>query len=235
MAAPHVESGAVQDWEGAYLRFETPEQEVRKFTSRLRKLGAERWRRDARILDLFCGRGNGLVALERLRFTNLSGVDLSPRLIGLYAGPARCLAADCRSLPIRAASQDIAIVQGGLHHLPDVRADLPLVIGEVQRVLKPGGLFVVVEPWLTPFLRAAHALSAGPARLVWSRLDALATMIDYEGEVYRRWLASPDFILSTLTSAFKPERTRRRWGKLMFVGRRHAPHELSVAESRVRL
>jgi SAM-dependent methyltransferase len=219
MAAPHVESGAVQDWEGAYLRFETPEQEVLKFTSRLRKLGAERWRRDARILDLFCGRGNGLVALERLRFTNLSGVDLSPRLIGLYAGPARCLAADCRSLPIRAASQDIAIVQGGLHHLPDVRADLPLVIGEVQ----------------TPFLRAAHALSAGPARLVWSRLDALATMIDYEGEVYRRWLASPDFILSTLTSAFKPERTRRRWGKLMFVGRRHAPHELSVAESRVRL
>jgi ubiquinone/menaquinone biosynthesis C-methylase UbiE len=214
-----ITTDSVRAWEDAYLRFETPDQEIAKFTSRLHALGAQRWRKDARILDLFCGRGNGLVALERLGFSDLLGVDLSPRLAGLHTGRARMIAADCRALPISTASQDIAIVQGGLHHLTDVRRDLPAVIAEVQRVLKPGGRFVVVEPWLTPFLRLAHAVSAGPARKLWGRLDALATMIEYEGEVYLRWLESPDFILTALTGAFTPERTEQRWGKLQFVGR----------------
>ena len=209
----------VAKWEDAYLRFETPEEEIRKFTRRLHHLGAGNWPRGARILELFCGRGNGLVALERLGFTNLSGVDLSPRLVGLYRGRGHCAAADCRALPLRSGSFDVAIVQGGLHHLPDVVTDLPVVVGEVQRVLKPGGRFVVVEPWLTPFLRLAHAACESPARRVWGRLDALATMIHYEQDTYRRWLANPEFVRAALIRAFTPERRDERWGKLLFVGR----------------
>ena len=209
----------IEAWEAAYLRFETPEQEIHKFTARLRAVGADAWPRDARVLELFCGRGNGMVALERLGFTALQGVDLSPRLVRLYRGRGHCSAGDCRALPIRSASQDVAIVQGGLHHLPDVKADLPVVIGEVQRVLKPGGLFVVVEPWLTPFLRVAHAACESPARRVWGRLDALATMIDYERDTYSRWLAHPEFIRSRLTAAFETQMLREAWGKVVFAGR----------------
>ena len=51
-----------ESWEAAYLRFETPRQEARKFVSRLRALGAAEWRKDAAIVDLFCGRGGGLRA-----------------------------------------------------------------------------------------------------------------------------------------------------------------------------
>ena len=58
---PHVDP-----WEAAYLRFETPEQEIQKFLKRLRKLGAGEWPSGAKIVELFCGRGNGLHALERL-------------------------------------------------------------------------------------------------------------------------------------------------------------------------
>lgn len=209
----------IEAWEAAYLRFETPEQEIRKFMTRLHGVGAGGWPRDARVLELFSGRGNGLVALERLGFTNLRGVDLSPRLVRLYRGRGRCSAADCRALPLRAASHDIAIVQGGLHHLPDVTVDLPIVLAEVQRVLKPGGLFVVVEPWLTPFLRLAHAACESPARRLWGRLDALATMIDYERDTYERWLANPAFIRSQLAAAFETQLRQERWGKLVFAGR----------------
>jgi SAM-dependent methyltransferase len=206
-------------WEDAYLRFETPEQEIQKFTRRLHELGAGEWPRGARILELFCGRGNGLVALEGLGFTELQGVDLSPRLVRLYRGRGRCSAGDCRALPFRTASQDVAIVQGGLHHLPDLVTDLPVVLMEVQRVLKPDGRFVVVEPWLTPFLRVVHAVCATPVRRVWGRLDALATMIDYEGATYHGWLANRGFILSRLLAAFEPQLRREQWGKLLFVGR----------------
>src|SRR3954453_13886756 len=75
-------------WEENYARFETPEQEIRKFIRRFRKLRASSWPADARILDLFCGEGKGLKALERLGFTRLEGVDLSKRLLDQYAGPA---------------------------------------------------------------------------------------------------------------------------------------------------
>src|ERR1700682_5822683 len=91
---PQVQNALSPDpWEAAYLRFETPEEEIRKFTERLRRLGASEWARDANVVELFCGRGNGLHALARLGFRNIEGVDLSPRLLAEYTGEARCFAA----------------------------------------------------------------------------------------------------------------------------------------------
>lgn len=46
-------------WEAAYERFETPTQERRKFRARYRRLGVASFPRDWKILELFCGRGNG--------------------------------------------------------------------------------------------------------------------------------------------------------------------------------
>jgi SAM-dependent methyltransferase len=210
----------VEPWEAAYLRFESPEEEIRKFTRRLRRLGADRWPRDAQILELFCGRGNGLAALELLGFRRIRGIDLSPRLIRMYRGRARSFVGDCRALPVRAASQDIALVQGGLHHLPNLPHDLERVVAEVHRILKPAGLFAVVEPWLTPFLQLVHRGCMGPARRVSSKLDALATMIEHEGDTYRSWLGQPELVSSLLSAAFEPRIDERRWGKLLFLGRK---------------
>src|SRR6267143_1244854 len=116
---------SLNPWEAAYLRFESPEEEIRKFIRRLTRLGAPQWRRDAEIVELFCGRGNGLIALQRLGFTRLEGVDLSPRLLAQFKGSAKCTVADCRRLPFADRSKVVLIVQGGLHHLPslpDLRA-----------------------------------------------------------------------------------------------------------------
>ena len=55
--------------------------------------------------------------------------------------------------------------------------------------------------------------------LVKLRLDALATMIDYERDTYMRWLANPEFIRTQLTNGFRPEMRSERWGKVMFAGR----------------
>jgi ubiquinone/menaquinone biosynthesis C-methylase UbiE len=210
-----------ETWEAAYVRFETPHEEIRKFMRRLRQLGADEWPRQARILELFCGRGNGLVALERLGFTHTHGVDLSPRLVGMYRGSARCVVGDCRALPVQAASQDVAVVQGGLHHLPVLPDDLERVIAEVQRVLKPSGLFVVVEPWRTPFLDLVHRVGCSAVgRRVWGKMDALATMIEHEAETYQRWLGEPDVISKVLHQCFEPSFIQKGWGKLLFVGRR---------------
>jgi ubiquinone/menaquinone biosynthesis C-methylase UbiE len=128
--------------------------------------------------------------------------------------------ADCRALPFPSRSKDVLIVQGGLHHLERLPDDLDRTLDEAARVLRPGGRFVAVEPWSTPFLRLAHRLSAIAAvRTISPKMDDFETMYIYERETYDRWLASPELVLSALHRRFAPERSKTGWGKLYFVGR----------------
>ena len=210
----------IDPWEAAYLRFETPEEEIRKFTERLRRLGVSKWPRETNVVELFCGRGNGLHALARLGFRNIEGVDLSPRLLAEYAGDARCHAGDCRELPFADKSKGAAIVQGGLHHLPILPDDLERVFAELRRVLRPEGRVVFVEPWLTPFLRVVHRVAQNPlARRLSVKLDALATMIENERQTYENWLGRPQEISQLARRYFQSEHESLTWGKWNFVGR----------------
>jgi ubiquinone/menaquinone biosynthesis C-methylase UbiE len=208
-------------WEAAYLRFETPEREIRKFVERLTKMGAARWPRNAEIVELFCGRGNGLHALSKLGFTQIEGVDLSASLLAQYTGPAKLHTGDCRRLPFDDCSKDIVIVQGGLHHLLTLPDDLEQTLSEVHRVLREHGLFVVVEPWLTPFLSFVHMVCRNRgARHVSSKIEALATMIRHEQRTYKQWLGQPQAIISLFEQYFHTDWRSIAWGKLMFVGYR---------------
>jgi SAM-dependent methyltransferase len=207
-------------WEAAYRRFETPEEEVAKFVKRLRGLGADCWPRDARIAELFCGRGNGLHALTALCFKDVEGIDLSPTLAGLYEGSASITVGDCRQLPWPDGSKDVLIVQGGLHHLPELERDLPQVLSQAGRVLANGGRFVAIEPWLTPFLQAVHAASFSPLRRLVDRVDAFATMVEHERETYERWLTSPELIRAIFDEHFATEQLTFTRGKMLFVGTR---------------
>src|SRR5713226_7624644 len=205
---------SLDPWEAAYLRFETPEQEIQKFIGRLTRLGAPQWPRDAEIVELFCGRGNGLIALQRLGFTRLEGVDVSPRLLAQFKGSAKCTVADCRKLPFADRSKDVLIVQGGLHHLPTLPDDLDQTFSEMQRVLRKDGRVVLVEPWLTLFLRFVHAVSENPlARRLSNKMDALATMIQFERRTYDQWLAQPRLIQKIACTHFVPVRDYFSWGK----------------------
>jgi len=206
-------------WEEAYRRFQTPAQEVQKFKGRLQWAGVAKWSRDLRIAELFCGRGSGLVAWEQLGFHTVSGVDLSAPLLAQYTGPARCYVADCRALPFDDRSQDVVIVQGGLHHLPTLPADLDAVLNEMRRVLTKDGRVLIFEPWSTPFLSFARlACGSRLARKSWSKLDALATMIEHELETYEQWLSRPAMILEMLDARFEQQRRSIRLGMLRYVG-----------------
>lgn len=205
-------------WEAGYLRFETPEEETRKFVARLRRLGAASWPRTTEVLELCCGRGNGLRALSRLGFEKIEGIDISPDQVARYEGPGTCRVGDARALPMADGTKDRVVVHGGLHHLDGI-ADVERALGEARRVLRDGGELVLVEPWPTPFLSLVHWLCRQPlARRLWPKLDALATMIRYEEETYARWLSQPAAIRALLDRAFESRLVEEGWGKLGYVG-----------------
>jgi ubiquinone/menaquinone biosynthesis C-methylase UbiE len=211
----------LNSWELADARFETPAQEVRKFTRRLAKLGVAHWSSHADILELCCGRGSGLQALSRLGFTSLAGIDLSPALVALYEGPAKIHVGDCRQIPFEDRSKDIVIVQGGLHHLEKLPEDLEQTLAETSRVLRDKGRCVVVEPWLTSFLAFVHRLCRNTlARRLVPKIDALATMIEHEQTTYDQWLEQPLTIVGLFERFFITEFQSARWGKYMYIGRK---------------
>jgi ubiquinone/menaquinone biosynthesis C-methylase UbiE len=206
-------------WEEAYARFETPKEEIAKFRNRLLKIGAAKWDKNLQIVELFCGRGNGLHALTSLGFEQLEGADLSEALLAAYQGPAKTYVCDCRYLPFESQSRDVVIVQGGLHHLPALPDDLDLTLAEMRRILRPNGFAVIIEPWETPFLRFVHAMcDSRIARRLWPKLDALAAMIENERTTYEQWLSQPQLILRSLKTFFPPHTTVIGWGKIQFLG-----------------
>ncbi|WP_182868928.1 class I SAM-dependent methyltransferase [Stieleria mannarensis] len=211
-------------WEAAYKRFETPEQEIAKFIARLRRFDFESLDRDSRIVEIFCGRGNGLVALERLGFGNLEGVDLSDSLLEEYHGPAQLHLADCLELPLESDAYDVVIVQGGLHHLPNVPTDLDRSLAGVRRILKPTGTFYVIEPWKTPFLVFAHAVTdRSIVRKLYAKGDALAVMTERERVTYDQWLGMPEVIRETFDRHFDIRSWKTSWGKLAAIGSPRQP------------
>lgn len=219
----HVPAGQMccdPEWEAAYKCFETPQEEIAKFVARLKKFGFPALPKDYRINEIFCGRGNGLVALEQLGFTNLEGTDLSDTLLAEYNGNAQLHLADCLEMPFDDECYDVVIVQGGLHHLPDLPKHLDQCLAEVRRILKPAGTFYVIEPWRTPFLTFAHFVTElSVMRKLYAKGDALAVMTQCERTTYENWLSRPDELLAVFNKHFDATQQRAAWGKLAFTGK----------------
>ena len=207
-----------QRWEDAYNRFETETEEIQKFQKRLNFLGARNWNPDAKIVDLFCGSGRNLVCLERMGFKNLHGVDLSPRLLSRYSGKAELYVGDATELTFPDSWADIVIIQGGLHHLPNLPNDLEKCTSEIHRILRPNGLFIMVEPWLTSFLAFVHwCCDMKSLKRISSKIDALSIMIYEEKITYFSWLYKADEITKILDSRFNNISTAKKWGKIMRI------------------
>ncbi|MFJ4789600.1 methyltransferase domain-containing protein [Streptomyces sp. NPDC088794] len=116
--------------------------ETKHFTHPLHTPWLDGLGRDAVILDYGCGYGRTMDALEQQGFGDLFGVDTSPGMISR----ARRLHPAMRfevldtppTLPCPDASIDLVVLFAVLTCVPDDQAQRRL-IGEVRRVLKPGG------------------------------------------------------------------------------------------------
>ena len=102
----------------------------------------------ARVLDLACGTGDLLIALERKAGRGLMGSDFChPMLTGASSKLTRqglrsvLVESDALALPFADASLDLITISFGYRNLANYRAGLV----EMRRVLRPGGALAILE------------------------------------------------------------------------------------------
>src|SRR5262245_41099154 len=100
------------------------------------------------VLEPMCGFADGKVIIERHLCSKISycGYDYSDRVIELLKQQhpgINCFTADAAAYDPPEEKFDVVILLGGLHHVPAYAA---LVVEKTARALKPGGMFINLEP-----------------------------------------------------------------------------------------
>jgi ubiquinone/menaquinone biosynthesis C-methylase UbiE len=103
----------------------------------------------ARVIEIGCGTGSNLVALDFLRpGLALAGLDLSRPMLAAaarktFSNPPLLVQGDAARLPFADESLDAALAVFALHEMPaDVRRG---AAAELRRVLRPGGWCLVAD------------------------------------------------------------------------------------------
>lgn len=110
--------------------------------------------RDARVLDVGCGNGFIAYHLTAMLGVKVVGIDVTT----LTDAPIEYLPYDGTRFPVSDQTFDAVLLCYVLHHAQDFR----VVLGEVRRVLRNGGLVIVYEDiptlWWDRFICWTHDL-----------------------------------------------------------------------------
>ncbi len=140
-------------------------------------------RREAKVLDLCCGTGDVLLDLQAAASAPVMGADFChPMLVsaqqkaGQKGFHAPLFEADALALPIAARTLDAVTISFGFRNLANYESGLR----ELHRVLKPGGMLVILEFSHPPglLMKAGYGLYS---RLL---LPAIGTLISGSREAY---------------------------------------------------
>lgn len=110
------------------------------------------------VLDLCCGHGAMTAALCE-RGCTVTGLDFSPEMLkhaARTAPDADLREGDAQAMPFEDESFDWVLCNCGIMHLPDQ----PRALGEVARVLRPGGSFAMTV-WVGPEASASFGIAFG--------------------------------------------------------------------------
>jgi demethylmenaquinone methyltransferase / 2-methoxy-6-polyprenyl-1,4-benzoquinol methylase len=155
-------------------------------------------RPDARVVDLCCGTGDLVLALERAAAGTVLGGDFChPMLVAargkIAARAARAVLfeADALNLPLPTASCDAVTVAFGFRNLANYEKGLT----EMRRILRPGGMAAILE-FSTPPNAAFRALYNFYSRrilpLIGGALSGSRDAYTYLPESVRKFPAAPE-------------------------------------------
>lgn len=143
-----------------------------------------------RVLDLACG--TGITAIPLLgKFSQVFGADISRGTLSqAQAKPEtaeiRFIQGSFAALPFRDASFDAAICVGAIWHLQE--KDEKKFAEEIQRILKPGGMFITTVQVLDSKLTIGNIIGKllGKTKCVHNKAQLGKFTAEYITEIFRR-------------------------------------------------
>jgi SAM-dependent methyltransferase len=97
---------------------------------------------ELRYLDVGCGKGE-LLGLLQSDFKQTAGCDISAEMMRQVTGIETRVQKDSLQIPFGDAEFDLVTAVCVYHHVPP--ADRRTLTGEIRRVLRPGGVFCMIE------------------------------------------------------------------------------------------
>ncbi|WP_323172927.1 methyltransferase domain-containing protein [Natrialba sp. PRR66] len=148
------------------------------FQGRLRRRGIDSLRvsPDDRVLDVGCGTGRGIVTLQHAVESegHVVGIDVAEQMCQFAQDrletedPSAVVCGDAVALPFDSDSFDVVLVSFTLELFEDDHRTT--VLGELRRVLEPGGRICVISP---------SATVSDPIPLLYARLnEVFPTLVD---------------------------------------------------------
>ncbi len=176
----------------------------------VKRLRAEISQPGARVLDLCCGTGDLVLALEKRAAGTVYGSDFChPMLQGakqkIEARRARAILfeADALSLPLREGSFDVLTVAFGFRNLADYGAGLD----EMRRLLRPGGAAAILE-FTRPPNRLFRAINDVYCRkllpIIGGAISGASDAYHYLPESVRKFPAAPELAQAMRAAGFEP-------------------------------
>lgn len=148
--------------------------------------------RHAAVLDLCCGSGQATAYLAA-RYTNVTGLDASPKSIERArrnVPSASYVEAWAEAMPFDDQHFDLVHTSVALHEMTPEQ--LSKILGEVNRVLKPGGIFACIDlhqpsnPVLVPGLYTFMLLFETETAWQLIKTDLAATVAQHGFEIQRQ-------------------------------------------------
>lgn len=130
--------------------------------------------------------------------TDLTIVDLSPKMMELWAGyDAQLIIADARALPIGSRTVDTIVYPLVLHHICDdtitsTRQGIREVFREARRVLVAGGQLLILDFHIAHWLYMTELALSGMTRRLLA-LKYIPMVVMHTARFYKRALAEAGF------------------------------------------
>lgn len=188
---PLLKHGRFFDVWSRFYRFTALGLELR----RIQRAAIERLRvtPGQRVLDLGCGPGDGLPRIAA-RGGSAIGLDYSEGMLAQAsterAAHGRLVRGDAGRLPFKTGSLDKVVCTNSFHHYPNH----PAALAELRRVLKKGGLLVLVDP------RADHPFGWLAIDFVEKVVFRLHEVKIYSRDEWRQQLAKAGFAAADVRS-----------------------------------
>lgn len=167
-------------------------------------------RPDTRVLDLACGTGDLLFAMEQEAGRSLLGSDFChPMLEAARAKLAHAglrsalIEADALALPVPAASFDLVTISFGFRNFANYRTAL----AELRRVLRPGGALAILEFTTPPnpaFAAAYHWYSTRVLPVLGEFISGVPHAYRYLPESVRKFPDAPELAEWMKDAGFAP-------------------------------